>query len=145
MTIAIENVTDTVIELLERATQKRCGDSTSPQNEDGSFVEPPYTILYTIAGGSFSGPMYFQPEADVTLMYQVTSVGVTRKQAQWLATKVREAITGRDQFGRFVHVMFPPDGVIVMDRRSEGALGGVERESSVYVAHDTYTVETTPA
>jgi hypothetical protein len=58
------------------------GDGQAPPE-----VEPPYVVVYPIAGGSTTGTLA-DLDGDADLVYQVTCVGKTREQAQWLENKV---------------------------------------------------------
>lgn len=85
--------TDAVIAALE-ALGLAVGDAVAPDQD------PPYVVVYPIPGGSTTGTLA-TPDDDAILVYQVTCVGKTREQAEWLADKAlillegNVAVTGR--------------------------------------------------
>lgn len=109
------------------------GDSVAPFD-----TAPPYGVLNLVGGpppeGSLSDYM-----ADATFRYQVTSIGITREQAQMLADKfravmIRESLTVT---GRRV-MMLQLDTTIGLDRDEQGV------PSPYYLQVDQYLVMTTP-
>lgn len=64
------------------------GDAQAPSGS------PPYVVPYAIAGGGTSGTLG-APDDDAELVYQVTCVGTTREQAEWLENKVLTGLLGQ--------------------------------------------------
>lgn len=60
---------------------------------DGESPEPPGCAVYTIPGGRSYGSLE-SPNEDADLVYQVTCVGETREQAEWVADKATTALLG---------------------------------------------------
>lgn len=76
-------------------------------------VPPPYGILYPL-WRTYSGPAWFNPEADAGWVYQATWVVERGDQLEWADDKTREVIVGRH--GRdYLHDLDIP-GVSVMGR-----------------------------
>lgn len=53
-------------------------------------LEPPYAVVYPMPG-RLGGTMA-DPERDGQVVYQVTSVGVSRSEAEWVRDKAREVL-----------------------------------------------------
>lgn len=149
MTIDQSLVTTALIQLLEAAPGSfAVGDHISPPGANPRVA--PYGVVKTIAGGSFDGPPLWDPEADVTLVYQVDAVGFTRPQAQALAARFRTQITGRKSTGgAYLVAITQPAGMRIHDRISEGTSGGVIVEGTapdeIYSVPDRYLLTVTPA
>lgn len=77
--------TDGLIAALE-ALSLEVGDGQAPEGHgrqpDGTFL--PYVTAYSIPGGDRSGTLD-APDEDATLIFQLTCVGESRKQAEWIA------------------------------------------------------------
>jgi hypothetical protein len=69
------------------------GDAQAPTGN------PPYCVVYQVAGGDTYGPLAAQND-DAELIYQVTCVGTSREQAQWLADKTMGLLSGITVTGR---------------------------------------------
>ena len=61
------------------------GDAVAPD------VDPPYAVVYPVPGGSTSGTLA-DPDDDAVFVYQVTCVGKSREQAEWIADKVLQLL-----------------------------------------------------
>lgn len=114
---------------------------------DVALSNPPadqYAIMYPIPGEGPYIPCLTGVESDVTLYYQVTSVGADRRQASWVADQVRRAWSDRDPAtGAFIYECTVEDH-IVQDRAAEG-IGAPALESGVYQVVDTYSVKVSRA
>lgn len=86
--------TDAVIDALQ-ALGLTVGDAVAPPSA------PPYVVVYPIAGGDMYGPLGAKDD-DAELIYQVTCVGASREQAQWLVDKVTALLGGLTITGRSV-------------------------------------------
>jgi hypothetical protein len=97
--------TDAVIALLE-GQDLLVGDHEAPdgagEQGDGSFVH--YVVVYRIPGGKRSGTLA-DPHGDADFIYQVTCVGSSRRQAEWLADKAEALLAGVTVEGRRIHVV----------------------------------------
>lgn len=82
----IREHTDAVIAAL-KATDLVVGDAIAPED-----AVPPYAVVYLIAGGGLGGTLG-DPNADATLTYQVTCVGRSRQQAEWVGDKALELLS----------------------------------------------------
>jgi hypothetical protein len=115
------------------------GDGEAPRNTDKSEVDPPFAVLYSLPGGLFDGPLS-DSQADVTLIYQVTAVGVTRQQAQVaidvcrvLMKKANVTIPNRRV--RDLRHLTPNSGVIRDD----------DLPNPLFYGYDRYELDTTPS
>ncbi len=145
MTPDIRLFTDWFLGLLS-ATGKPVGDIEVPVLPDPNSA---YCIVYPVPGGGFSGPPLVAPDTDAELIFQVTSAGKTREQAQWMAARTRMVVTDRLVSGVFqVTGPAPPDGWQVIDRQPVGGPGGVDAEGKlphrVYSVPDRYRIYVTP-
>jgi hypothetical protein len=83
------------------------GDAEKPQ---GAVTK--YCVVYPIPGGSVSGSLG-DPEGDAELVYQVTCVGRTREQAEWVVNKAMGLTAGFNVVDRHIARVFldTPSGV----------------------------------
>lgn len=133
-------VTDALAAFLATQTGKPVGKATVPLSAAGTPVEPPYAIVYPLAGGATWGPDYDGPNEGADLPYQVTSVGLREDQAQWMADKVRDALLRRLNGALAAQLAVP--GVTVLDRDITG-FGGLDREGDVVSIPDSFVVRVT--
>lgn len=121
--------TDGVIARLE-ALGLTVGDAVAPD------ASPPYVVVYPIAGGGTSGTLA-APDDDAELIFQVTCVGVSREQAEWLADKALSLLTSVTVTGRSV------------PRVSLDSFGGVVRDDTatptLWTAFPRFRLYSTPA
>jgi hypothetical protein len=111
----------------------KCGDHKSP-----AIAVHPYPVLYSIPGGTVSGPPLADAQADADLVYQLDSVGRTRDQAEELAGRMLNWVVGRARDGKFLVVTANPDGHIIHDRIAEGSIGAPLAEGTQ--PNEVYTV-----
>lgn len=113
-------VTAALIDLLETTTIP-IGDHTAPDEVAGK----PWAVVYSIPGGGLLDDNLAAVEDGMDLLYQVTSVGRRRDQAEWMADRARSTIIGRTSAG--FSTTFPTiTGLNVADRQLWGGVGGVE-------------------
>lgn len=105
MRIGFREHTDAVITALEDAGLT-VGDGEAPadagRQADGSFDH--YVVVYSIPGGARSGTLE-APFEDGDLIFQVTCVGESRRQAEWLVDKAEDILDGVTVAGRRIHAM----------------------------------------
>lgn len=89
--------TDAILAAL-RATfgdRAEVGDAEAPDGTgrqgDGSFAK--YAVVYALSGGNTMGTLA-TPDADAWLPYQVTCVGGSRQQAEWVRDEVVARLVG---------------------------------------------------
>ena len=120
--VAKHPITNGLIAMVRSGISKPVGDHEAPENAD---LDVGYAIAYTIDGGSFEGAPLWATESDAWLVYQITSVGRKRDQAEAIADRVRLTILSRVAAGGF-QVAFPdPAGMKVTGREPDGTSPGV--------------------
>lgn len=131
--VLVREHTDGVIAALE-AAELAVGDAEGEL--EGEDLQAPYCVVYSIPGGSRGGSLE-NPHEDAELVYQVTCVGETRRQAEWVADKANVLLAGFPVTGRsiaFVEISSNP---------------GVRRDDTVspplFYATPRYRIKSTPA
>lgn len=137
-TVLLDDHTQGLLDLLGLAPFP-VGDAVAPRNPDKSEMDPPYVVLYPIPGGSFDGPLN-DSQADVTLVYQITAVGLTRQQAQVAidicrALMKKANVTVPNRKVRDLKHLTPNSGVIRDD----------DLPNPVFYGYDRYQLDTTPS
>lgn len=123
--------TDGVIAALEAVDELNVGDAT------GKDLPLPYAVVYAIPGGDSSGTLE-RPDEDAELVYQVTCVGKSRRQAEWAVDKAMSALL---------------DGFAVEGREITrvwvDSFGGIRRDDDatppLFSGMPRFRVKTTPA
>lgn len=115
------------------------GDGTAPRGAGKVELDPPYAVLYLIAGGTMDGPLS-DSQADVNLIFQITAVGVTRQQALVVlditrARMQRELITIPNRKVRDLRLNLPASGMVRDD----------DLPNPLFYGYDRYELDTTPA
>lgn len=105
-------LTDEILSVVAAATGKQLGDGTAP---DSPVF--PYAVLYPLPSPDHDGDLA-TPDRERGWLYQVTSVGATREQAQWMADEVETAMEDET---------FAPAGITVMDVETDTP-GAVTRD-----------------
>lgn len=104
--------TDALLGVLA-ATGKDIGDAQTPPD-----AALPYIVLYPMPGSTRSGPIS-DPNADAELLYQITCVGATREQAEWMRDAAAAAMNAAALVipNRSVAYLFPVpgDGEVLRD------------------------------
>jgi hypothetical protein len=107
------------------------GDGEAP-----SGTAPPYVVVYPITGGQSRGVLSALHD-DAELVYQVTCVGTTRLQAQWLEDKAMGLLAGFTVSGR---------SIARVDVENYGGLFRDDTKSPpVYTTVPRFRVLTTPS
>lgn len=143
-------LTDAMIDLLERGTGKLVGDHKAPIRPDGMPESDyfPHCILYAVPGTLFDGSLKDASE-DALVNYQVTSVGLTRVQCEWMADRVRAVMLSRTPQGSWQVPVTSPAGISVNGRLPfPGFSGGIDIDGDppyeVFSSPDRYIVSVTP-
>lgn len=114
------------------------GDGVAPRDADKSEIDPPYAVLYSLPGGSFDGPLN-DSQADVVLIYQITTVGDSRAQAQVAIDICR---------GLMKHGNVTIPNRKVRDLKHLTPNSGVMRDDDLpnplFYGYDRYQLDTTP-
>lgn len=125
------DLTDQVISELESAGLT-VGRAEAPASVPANTG---YVIVYPITGGSFDGDIY-DPHGEARADYQLTSVGTSAEQCEWVADKARETMIDAS-------LTLTDRAVIWIDATF---LGGVLRDDDVqpplFYSPDRYTVWT---
>ncbi len=83
-------LTDAVLTRLEAATSKAVGDGQAPAD-----TTRPYSVLYPLDDSDRDGDM-IDTQRTSWFDFQVTVVGDTREQAEWLADDLRTSMLAAD-------------------------------------------------
>jgi hypothetical protein len=127
---SVRTHTDAVVVALEAA-----GLSVGDGSGDGLSV--PYCVVYNISGGRMSGNLD-DPFEDADLVYQVTCVGQTREQAEWVADKATVTlVNGLSVTGRSIVLVTPEGG--------PGTRPDRDVTPPVYFTTPRFTIKSTPA
>ena len=126
--IAYRLHTDAVIAALETAGLT-VGDAKVPN------APLPHAIVYPIPGGDRSGSLA-NPYEDAEFVFQVTCVGTSREQAQWLADKAEAILDGVTVTGRTIHPS--PDS-------NPGVFRDDDVTPPVFYCTPRYRLKTTPS
>lgn len=98
----------------------------------------PYTIVYPLEGGIYGGTLG-DPDDDASLIWQVTCVGGTRQQCEWVVDQTMRALVGPtlEVEGRWVSRVW-----------ADMAGGGVRRDDTVqppvFISTPRFRVESSP-
>lgn len=140
--------TEAVKDTIATATGKPIGKAEAPDGggwqgevNDSDFV--PYTVITPMSSPQGEGPLG-DPQADVQLIYAMTSFGVSSDQCEWMADLARGAASEMKK--DTVAITDESDRLIRMVWITE--YGGVERggeEPPYYAQTDIAVFDTTPA
>jgi hypothetical protein len=140
-TVANNAVTTAVLDTLATAAEAGAwlvGDAEKPagggwQGEPGTSVFVPYVVLWPIPGGYIDGSLG-RPDSDAESLYQATSVGATRQQAETVGDRVRAALVG-------AQLTIPGRGLIrVRCEELGGATPDRSVEPAVFMVPDQFVV-----
>jgi hypothetical protein len=130
MSIALTRPHTDALLVALRATGLTVGDAQAP----GSV--PPYAVLYSIPGGRVFGTLA-DPHGDGEMVFQVTCVGTTREQTQWVTDKAFAVLSGLSVTGRSI-AFVDIDG-----------FPGIQRDDDVqpplFYSTPRFTITSTPA
>jgi hypothetical protein len=126
----IREHTDAVIATLV-AAGLTVGDAKAPAGD------PPYVVVYSISAGGWTGPLAARHD-DGSLVYQVSCVGKSRQQAEWLEDKAITAILeGIPVTGRSIpYIELDLSGGVARDD---------DRTPPLWTAAPRFRIATTPA
>lgn len=142
-----QEVTDALLAMLNAGLPNGvdAGDHRAPEP-----IAYPYVILYAVPGGRYTGPPLVAPYSDAWFVYQISSVGERRDQAQRTADTVRNLMVGHDlTTGALATALNLPAGWRVCARLQEATPPGVEPEgeppNQVFTVPEQFTIVVTPA
>ena len=99
----------------------------------------PYFVLYSVNSPVGEGS-WRDPEDDRDLVVQVTCVGRSAKQANWMSDAAKKAMVGRDATGKYQYPMTNVEGGTVLWRTSD-SLGSVDKSGDrLFQVVDTYRI-----
>lgn len=136
--VSLEDHTEAILIALRTSTIE-IGDGVAPRETDKTEKDPPYAVLYSLPGGDFDGPLS-DTQVDVSLIYQITSVGETRQQCQVIQDILRskmqkETLSIPNRSVRDVRLLNPNSGLMRDD----------DLPNPLFYGYDRYEVDTTPA
>jgi hypothetical protein len=95
MTVAVTHALTDALLVALRAAWTYVGDGEAPDplppNDNAGRPTVPYAVLYPAGLGPTEGPVSNR-NADARPLYQLTCVGGTRQQAEWLSDKLRPVL-----------------------------------------------------
>lgn len=109
--------------------------------DDHGLLLDPYTIVTPLIASQISGS-WAGPAEDVTVPFQLSSVGRNDEQAQAMADLTRQTLCGRNANGAFTNAITVV-GVKVIDRRPTYIGGAVPAGGGLWEAIDTFDVDVT--
>ncbi|TQF05563.1 hypothetical protein E6W39_29205 [Kitasatospora acidiphila] len=127
---------------LASATGRSCGYGAAPLVADkptGNTI--PYCVLYPLGTAPMDGPPFGDADADAKVLVQVTSIGSTAEQAEWMADKVRTTLLGRTVNSGFA-TPITPTGFAVMGRELDKS-DGISVVSGVYSYVERFALHVT--
>ena len=132
--------------LLEQGTNRPIGDGVAP------IVNPsktgfPYSIIYSLPGGSSWGGFFAQPDANSDVVFQVSSFGLRKDSARFQNDAVRRTICARQANGDFQVQLQDPAPYSIADRVM-GENGPPDEDETqftpeVYTFSQRYTIRVT--
>lgn len=140
-------VTDALLVMLRATTTPdlvplRVGDHRAPEpSGTADTPELPFAAVYEVS--TTSSGTYFDPQSDGRLLFQVTSVGESRRSAASLADAIRNAVLGRNSATGAFSKAITPTGFVVIDRALESG-GPATQEGAWWNVADTYALTVVP-
>jgi hypothetical protein len=135
-------LTDALLALLAEGTDRPAYDHGAPPDAD-----PPYNVVWSIEGGRYEGT-WGDPVEIADVVYQIDSVGMARRSAEWLADKVGHVMLDRETGGAF-SAELDVDGMAVTNRSPQGGPAGVEVDGrpphEVFSVPERYVLVVVPA
>lgn len=134
-------VSRALVQLLKDYLNAPVGYGMAPVIGDAneSVEDYPYCIIYPMYSTDFWGTPFMYPESETSFDYQITSVGLSMEQADFLADKVRGILVRRDSTGDF-EVSLSVQNHVVHDRMIIDS-SGPRREGQLVNAVDTYRIK----
>lgn len=135
-------LTDALLALLAEGTGRPVYDHGAPPNaaddddEDDQPAGPPYVVVWSIEGGRYEGT-WGDPVEIADVVYQIDSVGMARRSAEWLADKVGHVMLDRETGGAF-SADLDVDGMAITNRSPQGGPAGVEIDGKP--PHEVFSV-----
>lgn len=127
------------IETLLLSETGRPGDRGEAPGPEDVSPEVPYWVLYAVPGGERRTGGLSLPESGGVWRYQVTSVGASVDQAEWMSDRVRTVLLSRGPGGAWVHPL-AGDGWVIWDRGEDLDGGQLTQEGRLWNVHDTLWV-----
>jgi len=110
-------VTDALLAMLRATTSPdarplRIGDHRAPEPVPPALVpETPFAVLSVIDETELYGT-WDDPHTDGRMVFQLSSVGDSRRSAEWMADQVRKAVLGRAA-GDYLRPITPTEGALM--------------------------------
>lgn len=119
------------------------GDGVAPRNPDTNTTYPPPYMGVHLISDTTTGPTN-DPDADITVTFQVTCVAASQLEAAWLRDRAVEALTTTPVTVAGRTGMFGSSGI-----RPAGGRRAVERsdeqQPALFYATPLFTLTTTPS
>lgn len=121
----LRNVVPAVVSAIETETSVPVGNNRLP-GSNAEILSPPFAIVYHLSNAADVTSYTSNPWDMMWVAVQVTSVGKTANQAEWMADRCREAVLGRTA-GDWTQPI-EPDGATVCGRSLFMSAGTVLEE-----------------
>lgn len=132
-------ITDALIAALTDACERPFGDAEAPPDDTGDTLTVPsypYGIVELVPGGGIDGDAS-QPAGMANLVYQITTVGQTRQQAERLLGRAHLHLLATAAAGWAMPITAAGHDVIT---RGVDSLGGTTREGPLFNAVARYVL-----
>lgn len=137
-------VTRVLASVLTTVTTRPFAVTDVPPPDAGKLVPtPPYGIVYPINDGSYWGGLG-APERDAEFAFQITSVGATSDQCEWLSDRVRSTILGRTSAGVYDTTITLTSPFICNYRESLSGPGNMIRNDLMWSTTESFMLYVCP-
>ena len=96
--VAVREITDAIVALLEGESlavgRGKTPDGVGWQGDPGASSYVPFVNVHPLSGGVTDGTIT-DPDDDADTLYQLTCVGSTQEQAEWIGDQARNAMLQR--------------------------------------------------
>lgn len=133
-----------LLDALKASTARPFAVSDVPPPDAGKVAPtPPYGIIYPINDGSFWGGLG-APENSAEFAFQVTSVGATYEQCEWLSDRVRNTVLGRNDNGVYEYAITMPSPHHINYRESLSGAGNMTRNDLMWSTTESFMLYVCP-
>lgn len=137
-------VTRVLASTLATSTTRPFAVADVPPADAGKLTPtPPYGIVYPINDGGFLGGLG-APENCAEFAFQITSVGATSDQCEWLSDRVRNVLLGRNAQGTYETAIALTAPFICNYRHSLSGPGNMIRNDLMWSTTESFMLYVCP-